>query len=250
MREVGSNGGMGMSGGLADDALTKAWDLWRYLVIGVFVVGCATTAQLVHRAWNLPGFYWGQANVVFITPPNALAPNTLGVVSGSLISTAGIIQREVMDGPPKNRVVSESVTLLDEGVMDGVSVDLPNAGGQWENNFERPVLRVQSVNPDKQVAQRRLEQMVAQIQIAIERRQDEAGVLELNRITTQVTPSTITVGLREGDRKRAAASTALLGLLATGSVAVLADAVGHRRRRADQRSGATAGPDRVLQPTP
>ncbi len=226
--------------------------MWRGLVAAVLVLGSAATAGLVDHEWKGTGVYWGEAAVVFITPPDALTPNTLSVISGSLISTAGIIQREVMGGPPKNRVVSESVTLLDQGVTDGVSVDLPNAGGQWANNFERPVLRVQSVNPDEKVALRRLESMVVQIQQALDRRQEEAGVSKANWITTQVTPGTISVVMRTGNQKRAAAAALLLGLLVTGSVAVLVDAAGHRRQRRRTAPAVAARSARyqVLQPAP
>lgn len=224
---------------------------WRILVVAMLVLGSGATAGLVVHEWKGTGVYWGEADVVFITPPDALTPNTLSLVSGSLISTAGIVQREVMGGPPKNRVVSESVTLLDQGVTDGVSVDLPNAGGQWANNFERPVLRVQSVSPEEGVALRRLELMVGRIQQVLDRRQEQAGVSKANWITTQVTPGTISVAMRDGNQKRAAAAALVLGLLVTGSAAVLLDAAGHRRHRRRATPAVVATSTRqVLQPAP
>ena len=63
--------------------------MWWGLVAAVLVLGSAATAGLVDHEWKGTGVYWGEAAVVFITPPDALTPNTLSVISGSLIILLG-----------------------------------------------------------------------------------------------------------------------------------------------------------------
>lgn len=181
-----------------------------------------------------PGVYWGAVDVVFVAPPTALSPNTLRVVSGSLIATAGLVQRQVMEGPDEAHVVSDSVTLLDEGIFSGYSVTLPNAGGQWANNFERPALHVQASDPDEGVALARLTNTVHHITSVLDARQTTAGVLPLNRITTRLSPANIGVAYYPGSRTRGTLSSVLLGLGMTIGAMTFAERRGNRcgpRRR-------------------
>lgn len=213
----------------------------RVWVFGV--IGLMATAGLVVKTAHEPGLYWGSADVVLLTPPSAKAPNTIGLVSGSLIATAGLIQRQVSGGPAASHVVSDDVTLLDEGVTSGVTVTLPNAGGQWANNFEKAVLHVQSVDPVESVALSRLRAMVASVQSALAARETEAHVQSEHRIGTDVTPSTLTVRHFTGKTGRSIAASGLVGLSATAAFMVFVD----RRRHGLLSSSGTvkAGPHRT-----
>ena len=188
----------------------------------VALAGILLTLSMAQQARSAPGVYWGAVDVVFLAPPSALAPNSLGLVSGSLISTAGLVQRQVMEGPGPARVVSDSVTLLDEGITAGRRVTLPNAGGQWANNFERAVLRVQASDPREAVARQRLSDTVDEITSVLRTRQDEAGVLPAHRISTRLTPTTLVVTRYAGDPRRQTLSSLVLGLGVTASAVGLA----------------------------
>lgn len=196
--------------------------VWLVTVLGVLV-----TAGLVYRVAHAPGLYFGSADVVFVMPSSEQIPNALGVYPGSLIATAGVIQREVSKGPDTAHVVSDDVTIVDEGETSAVSVTLPNSGGQWANNFEKAALHVQAVDPDQAVALDKLQSTVATIRATLAAREDAANVAADRRIRTEVSPNPLRVDLLSGERKRAIAASMALGLGATFALMVLVD----RRRR-------------------
>lgn len=171
---------------------------------------------------STPGVYWAQADVIFLAPTSSRFPNALNTSSGSVIMTAGIVQHDVIEDSNYG-TSSSSVTLVDQGVVDGTMVRLPNVGGQWAYNYAEPVLDVQAVaNTPEEVARRMIDLELA-IQAALARRQDAAGVDKFDRITVQTSPSSLEVQYRGGDRRRAMAVIVLLGMAVTVSVVAIAD---------------------------
>ncbi len=124
------------------------WDLLvasarRWYVVLAGLVLTVGVLLLVHQT---PGVYATQTNVVFLAPVTPHTPNTISSPTSGVISTAGLVERIVNKGVEKSPT-SGSVALAGQGVDDGYSVELPNAGGQWASNFNRPVLQVQVTGP-------------------------------------------------------------------------------------------------------
>jgi hypothetical protein len=214
----------------------------------VAVIGVVATAGLVYQTARAPGVYFGSADVVLVLPPSPRTPNALGLSPVSLIATAGVLQREVSGGPDAAHVVSGEVTIVDEGEMNGVSVTLPNSGGQWANNFERASLHVQAADRDQAVALDRLRSTVAAIQSTLAAREDAANVLPERRIRTEISPTQLSVALLSGERKRAMAASAALGLGITFALMVLVDA--RRFRRFGQSSAGSVTPNALRRRLP
>jgi hypothetical protein len=189
----------------------------------VVVLGLAFTAAVAANIGLLPGVYWARTQVLLLGPPSEGRPNKLDSSSAGLIATAGLIEREMNVGRRRIPATSIDVTLLDQGVYDGVQVRLPNRGGQWANNFDQPVLDVQASGPSRAVVQRRLAGMTQEIERILQRRQDDAGVTGANRITVALSPPEVQVHYVRGDRRRAVLVTAALGLSLTVTFVSLID---------------------------
>lgn len=214
-------------------ASLRAW----YIVL----LGLAVTALAAFHVVTAPGVYYAQVDVVFLRPVNSFVPNSLSVTSSSVTATASVVQREVSGVPASSRVVSEQVTIVGEGITEGERVRLPNSGGQWANNFDRAVLDVQVVDSTEDAAQRRIDSLVKRIDESLVRRQREAGADPSTWIRTRLSPAAPTVHYLEGERRRAAAMTLVLGAGLTCAAVVLLEA---RRRpfRIGRHLGSGRGP--------
>ncbi|KRD42979.1 hypothetical protein ASE38_01425 [Cellulomonas sp. Root930] len=222
----------------AYDALGAARRRW-YVVVG----GLVAIAILCFGAQNSAGVYWTQVDVVFLIPQSARNPNSLEVTSQSLISTAGVVALRVNHGETASALSSSSVSLVGEGIRDGHSVRLPNAGGQWADNYTRPVLDVQVVGPSRDDVRAELDALLAQIQSTLDDLQISGGADEFNRITTQYAPSSPVISFIATQAKRAIVAIVLLGSLLTLAAVVLVDGVVGRRAR---RRAALAQPDDLI----
>lgn len=170
------------------------------------------TACSMLTVMRLPGVYQAQIDVLFLAPQHGTEVNSLQTVTGSLIATAGMIGRSVSGTASGGLApVSDGVTLIGQGVRDGTSIRLPNVGGQWAYNFNRPVLDVQAAGSSADQVLGRVEAMVERINAELLRRQQAAGVDPDKMIRTQLSPSTPSVFYEKGDRHRAAGATGLLG---------------------------------------
>lgn len=201
-------------------ALGRAW----YLV----VVGLAGTALLCLNVSQARGIYWSHVEVFFVGPPAGYEPNAFIAAPESIIATAGLIQREV-SGEQVARVASDEVTLPQQGVRQGQLVRLPNAGGQWANNFNRPVLAVEAVDETAIGASGRLNETIATITERLAERQREVQVPPQDWITLRLVPSTPRSEYVQGDKRRALAASVLLGGLLTTGAVVARESVRSRR---------------------
>lgn len=194
--------------------------VWDLLVASarrwyVVLAGLALTAGVLLLVHQTPGVYATQTNVLFLAPVTPNSPNTISSPTSGVISTAGLVERIVNKGVEKSPT-SGSVALAGQGVDNGYSVELPNAGGQWASNFNRPVLQVQVTGPSAERVRTELRRLVEQIRAVAREIQVEAGVGQGMLITTQVSPEAPGIGYHQGHRPMALAVTALLGLVLTG----------------------------------
>lgn len=204
----------------------------------VIVVGVVGTWAAMFGVASSSGVYYGKVDVVFLRPVNVYVPNSLSANSESVIATAGIVQRQVMGGAEAAHVVSDGVTLAQEGITSGESVRVPNAGGQWANNFNRAELSVQVVDTTADRAAARMRDVLARIDMSLAQLQSAAGVQEDSLIRTKLNPDAPTLVHDPGNPRRALAMTLLLGTWTTGVAVVVVDRLLATRRRV-RRSRAT-----------
>jgi len=207
------------------DILKALWRSWYVAAFGIVATGLTMFLIAAH-----PGVYWAQLDIVFLAPRTDTNPNSLAYTSGSLIATAGLVEREVNKGVSIPATASSSVTLVGRGVRDGYEIRLPNNGGQWSNNYDRPVLDIQVVGGAKADVRRRLDQVIAKVETALVELQDRDNVAVEARITTQSAPKYAAIFHLYGQPKRALAVAALLGLSLTIVATACFDRVRANRR--------------------
>lgn len=189
-------------------AAVRRW--WLMVLLGGLL-----TASAAFVVAGVPGVYWAQVNVVFLAPPSPDLPNPLGYSSDRLVDVASLVEREVIGPDPQPHVVSPAVSIVDEGVRSGERVRLPNQGGQWTYNFEKPQLDVQVVDSTPEAARARMDRLLAQIEQTLDRRQDEAGVNEGSRVRTALSPPRVEIHYAAGLRPRALLVTLVVGTVLT-----------------------------------
>jgi hypothetical protein len=193
-------------------------------IVGILATGIAGAA-----ARHTEVSYWSSVNVAFLAPYSSANPNVLQVNTDSLVTTAGIVGRLVTDSDNRAQVVSDSVSLASEGISHGYSVRLPDDGGQWAINYDRPELDVQVIASTPAEVARMLHEVTRRIVSTLDAIQKAKHVDQFNTVTTTLNPQKPQVYVAEGNNKRAMLGTALLGmgftLAAARGVAVL------RRRR-------------------
>lgn len=167
-----------------------------------------------------PGVHWTQVNVVFLAPRSTHQPSVVSLTPQSLIAAAGLVERTINNDAAKPTLTSSSVTLATEGIRRGVSITLPDSGGQWAHNFDRPALSVQVIGPSEEWVRDRLAQAISTINTTLRTIQNADGIVADNQIRTASAPAKASVQYSAGNPKRALAATLLLGLGLTVLAAV------------------------------
>ena len=192
-------------------------------------LGAIATVGVCALIVSAPALYWAQADVVFTGAVSQDRPNPLGYTSARLVDMASVVQRSVTGASSQPKVVSSGVSIVDAGITEGWWIRLPNSGGQWTINFERPVLDVQVVGHDPAEVGQRMQDLLGRIQDSLAQRQRDAGVTGESLVHATVTPpSAGEVRQVAGPTKRALAMTLLVG---GGLTLVAADAWDRRRHR-------------------
>src|SRR5450830_603440 len=110
------------------------------VLVAVMLLLSAVALALASRpveVWN------GEVRVIFLKPTSSP-----GI---ALVSMAGIVARDVEGFSSTPQTVNSFVTLASQGVVTGVEVRQRNSGGQWDHNYEDPVLNIQSTGPTREV---------------------------------------------------------------------------------------------------
>lgn len=200
------------------------------------VIGLALTCFALVLVGRVPGVYYSQMNVQVIEPTGNWWEPPLQNASQTLISTAGLLQRTVNIGHGP-QPVSDNTTLFGIGTTHGDSVRIPNTGGQWAHNFERPVLSVETVGSTPEEALERMNTVLAKIDVTLARMQEQYGVAKNRQIATALSPAEPQVRQVSGSPMRAKAITVLLGTFVTllgAGLLDLARAARRRRREEEQ----------------
>jgi hypothetical protein len=136
------------------------------------------------------------------------------VSSESLIDLAGAVAKVVGSSTPVS-AVSDSVALVGEGVRDGYQVRLPNSGGQWAVNFDRPLLDVQTAGPTPEGVTQTVDRLVREINQVLVQIQTDARASKDQFVTTTLNPATPPLFYSGVSKVRAVGGCLLLGISAT-----------------------------------
>jgi len=206
------------------------WDVTRVLLRywAVVLVGGLLTAGAGLMAISDDGIYFTRTELAFLAPTSSLYPNALRTQSEDIIDTAGVVAKRVM-GPGKvTKFAAPDVTLVGLGVRDGWSIRLPDTGGQWASNYATQILVLDVVAPTREGVEARQSELVGQVESELASLQEDAGVAPVNRITVLPAPESTVIFQVSGNRPKALAMTACLGVGLTITIVLAAE---RRRRR-------------------
>lgn len=201
------------------------WELVRVLLRRwpVVVVGLLATGAVAMGPAKGQSVVFSRTELAFLAPTNAHYPNALRTTSDAVIMTAGVIAKRISGPEPMTKFGSTEVTLIGQGIRDGWSLRLPDTGGQWAPNFATQVLVLEVVAPTKQEVERRQAALISRVQQELSSMQDGFGVAGQNKISVIEAPERSVSYSVTGDRHRASAMAALLGVGATTTAALLLD---------------------------
>lgn len=202
--------GKGSAEMIINDLVRALLRRWYVVIIGIACTGLVCLHVVTHD-----GVYWSRVDVILLAPASNAYPNSLTTRSGDLIQTAGIVETILNGTRQPRKMASTEATIIGQGVVDGFSVTLPDYGGQWAPNFNRPVLDVQVVASSPQEVRARQERIVGEIHSILEDLQAQASVDPVNRITAEVAVPTPTIHHAAGDRQRALLMSIVLGSAVT-----------------------------------
>ncbi len=166
-------------------------------------------------------------DVLFTLPKDENLPNSLVGITPALIATAGIVADD-LNGPGGDARTVGGVSLVDQGIYDGWSISLPNDGGQWENNYDSPLLRVETTASTPEQALSKIQGLINQITTQLTTREEAAHVSPANMIRLRNNPTSPAVTIGAGRSSQARAVLLLVGL---GLSLVIAAFVDRRRSR-------------------
>lgn len=220
---------VGTSGVTATRLFARAGRRWPWL-LGVLLTLVSATGVSSH----VEAVYWTHVDVVFLPPNSPLGQgNVLEGDSASLVHFAALVEREINGSRALPRLSSAEATLYGAGVRRGYSVTLPNLGGQWQTNFNRPALSIEVVDSSEARVRAVLAQVVGRVQGLARGLQERSGVSAGARIWAQQFPETISVSYVTGNHKRATGASILLGsgLVLSAAVIVAGRGTGRRLRQ-------------------
>ncbi len=197
---------------------------------GIAVTVLLLMAPLIVAASQGKGIYSAKQEVVFLPPPGAAAGNPLRLDSEDIVQFAAVIERRAIAKSHEPQLQTNGASLYTTGVREGYSVNLPNAGSQWEHSFKRAVVEVEAVAEDPATAEKLVAELARKISATATQEQDALGVSRSAHITTE--PSAAAVSYHASSPVAAAMALVLLALgLGAGAAATNRTLSANRTRR-------------------
>jgi hypothetical protein len=190
--------------------------------------------------------YWSETDLRLVYPGLKSHSNALLTTTESVIATAGLVVEDATQARPGPRLSTDEVTVVDAGIDDGVLIRLPNAGGQWATNFDKPSINIQVVGRDPAAVRGRMTETVAWVSAILENRQATYQVAKSDMITAYPSPPVPVVATAHGSRARALVAVLLVGLGLTIGFTLYVDQLmlRRRRRRRNPRTAQAVEPDK------
>lgn len=190
-------------------------------------VGMVVTCPLLWHAVAGAPVYSTETRVTLVS--DAVSSDLRRPPEG-LIFVARLVSQRITPRDP-TRTPSDSVSLVGEGVRQGYTVTVPNAGNQWVRRHDRAELRVQAVAASEAEVQQLASTATRRIEEVLVELQEPFALPARETIrTTYVLSSTPVVLEGRGRPSRAVLTALILGAGATMATAVACD---RRRGRAD-----------------
>lgn len=178
------------------------------------------------------GVFYASADILFLPPPAAVGGNTLRADPGRTVYYAALVERQFNGEDPVKVPRGTSAPLYASGIREGHAVYLPNAGGQWQTNFNKPAITIEVVGENSADVQHQLDRIVLRLQDLAVTPQKSLGVKPEAFISTELspeTPSIAHVGVRSS---RAEVALLLLTLGLSVAAAHVGDRlINHVKRR-------------------
>lgn len=202
----------------------------------VILVGLLLTGGWAAVALQTTGVYTARTTITLMAPAAwAVAGNSLTDPATTVVGFARVVEKTIRESPTGQLFASADTPLYGSGIREGELVYLPNAGGQWAPNYNRPVLIIDVVGTTSERVAERVDALTAEVAAVIEERQDAFGVAEDQRIRWQADPETPEVAYVGNNRTRMLGGIVALGCAMSAAAAVAVDVLVRRRRerRAD-----------------
>lgn len=202
--------------------------LWHLLraarrQLAVTMIGAALTFVAGWFAHAHQGLYQASITVVLLRPETGAARNPFIGRDSSLIATASAVARMVDAGAAAAQTASPEVTLAAQGSRTGWIVRVPNSGGQWTYQYDKPNLDIQAVGSTKDAALAGIAAARSAIRDALIDLQDRADVDPEYRIVESTNPSEPALTYGPGRPTRALVAIIALGVGATLTAAAWLD---------------------------
>lgn len=209
----------------SQNVLTRRW----YIVAATLVL-MFPALLFVH---NAPGVYYSTVSLLFLPPAGSVGGgNSLRADPGGTVHYAALIERRFNEGRRSfDNPRPTNAPLYATGIKHGTYVHLPDAGGQWQSNFNRAELRVEVVGQSEQEVLDNMNRTLATLQKLSVEPQKEMGIWEESMITNQRAPAVPAVGYAWVRNPRADMAVAALMLGLSVAAAHIGDAIIGRIRK-------------------
>lgn len=201
--------------------LSRRWPL--------VVAGALALLALVTALKNPERVYWAKTEVVFLYPGLAPVSSTFDGGTEALVNFTELVRLKIEDHDERGATVGSlsGGTLYGAGFRRGVSVVLPNLGGQWTRNYSQPRLSVEVVDTDPARVRASMASVINVISSTARDLQIQVSTPEQQMITVNTIPNAIQV-VPEGPTSSLVARGFIAGF---GVVLLLIPLVSVTRRR-------------------
>lgn len=166
---------------------------WLFRRWPIVMAGALALMAFATALTNPERVYWARTQVVFLYPGLAPVSTTFDLGTQALVNFTELVRLRVEDHDEYGATVEalSGGTLYGAGFRQGVSVVLPNMGGQWTKDYSEPRLSVEVVDTDPARARASMLAVVNAIAATARDLQLEVSTPKDQMITVNTIPDSI-----------------------------------------------------------
>lgn len=171
----------------------------------------AAMAGLSASALTTPPLYYAEVDVLFLLPDESEDANEFLGDPALTLYLAGIVERSVNSGGAQP--LTTFAPLYGTGIRHGHWVHIPNAGGQWQMSYDRPLITVEVVGESPDEVAQQLDVYAGQVADEARSAQEAMGIpapLHIRTSASPELPQAVMIGMK---RSRAEAGMLLLTVI-------------------------------------